>query len=1488
MPRTASPQSCTPSRRTPGGVRIVVGLLAWVMAGIAGVPAFAHQIEKPTGNLLLSGTDARDFIYVNDPNGCTADFITAASTNPLLFQVAAVDMNTKQVGPFGSTAIAFNRIDQVFAVRSMAPTDTSDVGVGQVEICWVESAGAPCNEDNCAGPATVDVTVLRNQQADGALDFAFDGGDPINLGTGGLYLPHRRLLDLGGPMGLQLTVYYDSKLFTDGLIGMAGFNWLTNFDWLLLPAGNNRQVVTPRGRIIRFEKGYFDSTWTLRPRRHIPFQLLEVGGNFVFIDPRDQRIYTFSPIGKLLKVEDGRGNTLTLTHDFADRVQMVSDGLGRQLTFTYGVGLATATDGTRTVTFGYTGNDVTTITDPAGYPTTFTYALGSLGLMESETRPEGNTPFTQTWDGKERVATQTDAYGNTSTVLYDDAVGERTYINPLPHDEAHGYGPLYTLQAYTDDLGASAIVSSDSVGRREALTDRESGVTAWIYKPENGKLASVQHADGKTTTYLYTSRLLNGLTFYDLTGVQRPDASSETFGYDAQGNLTSWTDGESNTWTFGYNGKGQVTTVMNPATGMTVHTWNPDGTLDSSTDPASNTTSFDYDPLKRINKITRPGGTFRTLVYDERDLVTSLTDEESQTTTFGYDMNGNLTSVTTPLSLTTSYGYDLLDRLVSITNHLGHTDSISYDAAGRAFRYTDANGNTILYGRDGRGYVTSLTDGESKLWQTGVDDEGVPTSLTTPLNRTVLVSSDDMGRITGVSSPLGNPVNVIYDDLGRVVQLTDALGRVTDATRDGRGLISDVDYRGVTTSYLRNVFGQITQVTDPRSKIWQRAYDDGARLTSKTDPLARTTTFDYDNRNRRSLITFPGGLGSATFTYDDVNRLTGQSCSDGTNLSFVYDDDDRLTAATGIGLGYDDANRMTTCNGLTMTYDPGDRLLSVTLAPGKSVTYGYDGRNLVTSVTDWVGGVTTLTYDDDGRLDTITRPNSVTSTYVHDDDGRIESIQHGGLGSVALTRDDAGQITTATRDWPTVATPPVAVQALTYDDANQVSGRSYDANGRVLNDGTRSLDWDLVGRATEIDHGGGPVTFSYDAMGRVTTRTESGTTREFAWNYAFGIPVISVERETGSGDVRYYVHTPGGILLHSIDASDDSRRFHHEDEVGNTVFLTNDAGAVTDSYAYDPWGVLLAESGATENRYTWGGTYGAMREGELYRIGDRLYQPVEAHWLSRDPIESVEPRSVNPYQAMYGNPSLYVDPLGNEPLIVLNMLLEALYPDLLSRHWRGHRPFMRRLEDDVATHKMLQTEKDVETATIDSERLARERTDREEFKHRLREQRADEDRSDPQAPRRRLPEERFPELEKAGYYFVRQESDVPAGSIGSSSETAPSPKVDPNVPPRPADDRPAQFGGPIQVTPQTLHEQWMDEFMRSLVPAPEPPPPGADAGPDTFERPPSSFTPSIFLPSAAFEPVNYRLFPWKMRRDVEGPVLPVGASAEIKERKRFP
>src|SRR5260370_28329805 len=115
-----------------------------------------------------------------------------------------------------------------------------------------------------------------------------------------------------------------------------------------------------------------------------------------------------------------------------------------------------------------------------------------------------------------------------------------------------------------------------------------------------------------------------------------------------------------------------------------------------------------------------------------------------------------------------------------------------------------------------------------------------------------------------------------------------------------------------------------------------------------------------------------------------------------------------------------------------------------------------------------------------------------------------------------------------------------------------------------------------------------------------------------------------------------------------MEAADNTRHFYHFDETGSTSFLTDDSGAVTDSYAITPYGETVIQPGSTANPFTFQGRFGVMQEGAtgLFYMRARYYDSVTARFLSRDPLAALDPRELNPYQFALDNPMGFIHPAG--------------------------------------------------------------------------------------------------------------------------------------------------------------------------------------------------------------------------------------------------
>src|SRR5580700_10657002 len=429
--------------------------------------------------------------------------------------------------------------------------------------------------DNDSGMSITFTTQVSSVSTFGAGSGA-DAGDPISTASGELHHSYSPDLSLGGPLPLSFQRYYASFINANGLGTKLGNNWAHNFEWLLVFTGPFAEVFRPDGTGFLFVQS--GNAWQLLSTAKNGYQFSTTGTNtYQFLDPTTNLIYTFAGTASTLglaTIQDRNGNTLTVTLP-ANGSAAVSDGLGRSLSFTYDPAsgnVSKVADQTgRTISFAYTGSNLTQFTDANGKVETFAYTTsGALsGLMTGDTLPLGNTPFSQTFDSIGRVATQFDSESNTTTLTYDQPVGSTAYKNALGVSMSHTSSNYANFTSFTDPDLQTVSVTNDNKGRRTSVTDRLGDKISLTYHSPSGYIASETNAAGNTTSYTWTAQVSGPFTFFDLTQIQYADGTSESFTYDAHGNAISSTDQAGNVWKFAYNNRGQATSATDPLNRVT-------------------------------------------------------------------------------------------------------------------------------------------------------------------------------------------------------------------------------------------------------------------------------------------------------------------------------------------------------------------------------------------------------------------------------------------------------------------------------------------------------------------------------------------------------------------------------------------------------------------------------------------------------------------------------------------------------------------------------------------------------------------------------------------------------------------------------------------------------------------------------------------------------------------------------------------------------
>jgi RHS repeat-associated protein len=205
-----------------------------------------------------------------------------------------------------------------------------------------------------------------------------------------------------------------------------------------------------------------------------------------------------------------------------------------------------------------------------------------------------------------------------------------------------------------------------------------------------------------------------------------------------------------------------------------------------------------------------------------------------------------------------------------------------------------------------------------------------------------------------------------------------------------------------------------------------------------------------------------------------------------------------------------------------------------------------------------------------------------------------------------------------------------------------VLGSALDANGNTLSDASgKSYTWDFENRLTQAlvpGTDGGTTTFKYDPFGRRIQKSGPlGTT-----NYLYdGKKLVEEVDQAGNVLARY---AQGKRLDEPLaELRQTTTSYYEQDGLGSVTSLSNSAGAVAETYAYDSYGKATASTGTLVNPFQYTGREFDSETG-VYYYRARYFDPSAGRFLSQDPIRYGG--GVNFYAYTRNNPVARIDPFG--------------------------------------------------------------------------------------------------------------------------------------------------------------------------------------------------------------------------------------------------
>jgi RHS repeat-associated protein len=957
----------------------------------------------------------------------------------------------------------------------------------------------------------------------------------------------------------------------------------------------------------------------------------------------------YDATGRLIRHTDAFGKTVEYTHDVSGRQEIVLDRLGRA----------------RLVEYDERGNVVRTV-DEAG------------------------NVNTRSFDARNNLLSETDAFGATSTMVYDAANNATRASDPLGGVGQYTYNARQQLLSIQDPRGNTTTNSYDAKGNLTTSTDAAGNVTSYAYDAR-GNRSSRTDALGGVVTYTYDAR-------GNLTRERDALGNESSYTYDANGKRLTETRTRllaglpvSETVTNTYDKQGRLLSVTRPDGGTTRVTYNAAGWQDSSTDVLGRTTRFVYDAMGRVLETQYPDGTREAQTYDGEGRRLTFSDRAGRVTRYENDALGRLVKTTHPDGAIQSQTWDAEGRLASETDALGRTTTYQYNALGRRTSTTDPAGRVTQFTYDGNGNRLTTTDPLGRVTAYEYDALNRHTRTVFPDGSDERVVFDALGRKLAVIDAAGRATQYAYDAAGQLLRVTDALGQVTSYAYDERGnRVQQTDANGHTTSFAYDALGRPVRQTLPDGATRTATYDAAGNIVARSDYQGRVTNFTYDIEDRLTRRTTPDGA-QVSFTYTPTGQRASVSDARGTT-SYAYDARDRL-----VQLDYPEGS------GLAYAYDPHGNRTALTAHVGAvswATSYTYDAANRLATVIDAAGRVYTHGYDANGNRQSLAYPNGTVTSYGYDTRNRLIGLSTSGptgtlqsyaytLGlagnRLAVTEGDGTQrafgydaLYRLTSESVTRSGSPVFDNAFTYDPVGnrltqartRPSGTttlgyvydtrdrlvsedgapaSYDPDGNLTAQAAGAYTWDYEHHLTRVTRADGLVVeHAYDADGRrlrtsVTPPGAGTEVRAFLVDPTGAVPQVVAESDGSGQVVAAYVR--GDDLLAVVRPG--GTRFFHADGLGSTRVLTDELGAVTDTYAYEAFGQLDAHVGSDVNAYLFAGQALDPNSGFYYNNA-RWFDPRVGRFTSADPFEgrTFDPPSLHKYLYGHGDPVDNTDPTG--------------------------------------------------------------------------------------------------------------------------------------------------------------------------------------------------------------------------------------------------
>ena len=1053
----------------------------------------------------------------------------------------------------------------------------------------------------------------------------------VNNFTGNLTWVHSDIGFGGNRMPVSISHIYNTNDSGTNDFGM-GYGWKTNYHQIVEEVeaiDDNNNELTTNARYVWIDgdgtKHYFiyDETDKLYKDEDGLELTLSVGSSTYTITDKYGNTSNFDTKGRLTSLKNNQSTKSSITITYTDstnmRILRITDGAGRKYDFSYSNNLlnrigytGTGTSELAYVTFGYSGTNLTTITDQDGkisrfgysgnlltnaididgYRIQYTYCAATpkrvVGIGEYDNDVAGSS---LTIEYAHNQTTFTDHNGHVQITQFNDWGN----VVSIQDDQGRAQFAQYAANSYNDNTGKGNQLTLSSkmqntVGNRFKYNDFESGSDFTVVSGSGSQARTTQasYFGNKSLT------IINDLLLQK-TALNVAAGRSETFSayvktsgttaqlefYDGTNTYVSETLATGSDWT-----RLQVTyTNTGESTVSVTARIRTEGTGTTYVDSVQ----WEYAAsASRYNLVMN--GDFRS----SSGGWSSYTGRTTYTPTAAPELSYNVYKMV---------GNPTAEQRISQTVQVSGGEGDTFVLAGWA-----KGDSAPLY--DNRQFAIigkfNYADGSSSEEFVAQFNPDTDSNVNWQYSAQVMVAEKAYSSIT-IEIAYDYNVNTVYFD--GIQLFKEEFGSSYTYNDDG-DVVSVVDLQKQETTYEYDTSGNLTQIIQDNKAKMTYEYDEYHNVTKATTATGIVYEFTYDAFGNNTSVSIVNGdsriTSSATYsadgnilisTKDALEKETKYGYNVDTNvLEWVQYPED--TEATRTEYSYDTMYRLASATAdvdtgysLDAAYTYAFDLLTSIETNSTTYNFTYGDFDQISSISAGTRTLARYTYNDyltdkNNYLDKLTYGNNDYIQYTYDDYGRVTQETFEDGDTVTYVYDNSGALATVTDSATGIKT------TYYYDFTDRLmkyveSGTGYSHSVGYEFDSLNNLT-KLVETINGVDH---TVSYSYDEDNRVSSVTQNGLTETYTYD-AFGRLSTSILK---LGDTviqeKAYTYNGNSAQLSDITTTvgdyDDTYSYEYDDN-GNIISVSS--GQYQTTYVYDSANQLIRENNQKREK-TWAWTY---------------------------------------------------------------------------------------------------------------------------------------------------------------------------------------------------------------------------------------------------------------------------------------------------------